>query len=186
MSSESLEQLFPSLRGSHYEVTSPIDPRYNCVAWALGDTARWWEKFPFSGYYWPSQGETSETVDGWMLVFAMHGYSVCDAGEWERGFEKIAIYTTTDGEPQHVARQLDSGQWSSKLGGAQDIIHPSLEAIECPEYGSARVFMRRPQQAMTSATDRGAPRLFELFLLSRLRRLLSTLLTLLIRYVRKL
>jgi len=37
-----LEDLFPGLRGAPYQVTSPVTIRYNCIAWAAGDSARWW------------------------------------------------------------------------------------------------------------------------------------------------
>jgi hypothetical protein len=35
-----LEQIFPALRHGGYRITSPVDKRYNCIAYALGDTAR--------------------------------------------------------------------------------------------------------------------------------------------------
>jgi hypothetical protein len=40
MPKDDLEQSFPGLRTGHYQVTSPADNTYNCVAWAAHDAAR--------------------------------------------------------------------------------------------------------------------------------------------------
>ena len=37
-----IEDLFPKLRGKAYQVTSPRNEAYNCIAWAAGDTTDWW------------------------------------------------------------------------------------------------------------------------------------------------
>ena len=146
MRSARLEKNFPNLNSNNYQITSPDEPRYNCVAWALGETSRWWQKFPMNGYHWPAEVATGEDMNGWMHVFGLAGYVACQDGSLENGFEKIAIYATGDDDPEHVARQLDSGLWTSKLGGWEDIIHHSLEALENSHYGTARVFMKRPKK----------------------------------------
>lgn len=38
----SLEDLFPGLRGQPYQITSPKDDRYNCIAFAAGVYRNWW------------------------------------------------------------------------------------------------------------------------------------------------
>ena len=38
----SIEAAFPALVGTGYFVTSPATPEYNCIAWAAGETDRWW------------------------------------------------------------------------------------------------------------------------------------------------
>ena len=43
-----------------------------------------------------------------------------------------------------MARQLENGQWTSKLGNDIDITHPTVEALEDGEYGTAVQYMRRP------------------------------------------
>ena len=149
--SVNLEDLFPNLRPGNYEITSQADTRYNCVAWAIGDSSAWWENLPAGGYYWPAAAESSETVAGWIQVFVLSGYSACESGDPEPGFEKVAIYVNDTGEPAHVARQLISGRWTSKLGGFQDITHHSLEAIEMPDYGRASVFLKRNRPVGLSA-----------------------------------
>jgi hypothetical protein len=49
-----LEALFPGLRGTDYRISSPQDRKYNCIAWAVGDTRSWWWPDPppdDEGYY---------------------------------------------------------------------------------------------------------------------------------------
>jgi len=36
-----LEVAFPRLRGQFYRIQSPKDDRYNCIAFAAGDSSRW-------------------------------------------------------------------------------------------------------------------------------------------------
>ena len=56
----------------------------------------------------------------------------------EQGIEKIALFGKGDfGSeiPAHAALQLESGQWTSKLGTFEDINHTILEAVAGPVYG---------------------------------------------------
>jgi hypothetical protein len=69
------------------------------------------------------------------------GYEVCDNPELEPGSEKVAIYTK-DGEPTHMALQRPSGQWTSKCGDWEDIVH-TLEGLEGSDYGSVATIMKR-------------------------------------------
>ena len=39
-------------------ITSPIDRRYNSIAWAMNDNTRCWEPHPFTGGYWPQRSTT--------------------------------------------------------------------------------------------------------------------------------
>ena len=49
--SADIEGLFPLLASDGYFVASPETPSYNCIAWAVGESHRWWEP----GIYWPVQ-----------------------------------------------------------------------------------------------------------------------------------
>ena len=78
------------------------------------------------------------------------GYEVCPIGSraLEPGVQKIALYVDEDGTPTHAARQLPSGEWTSKLGRAEDIRHKTLEALEGsagqpPGYGRAKLILKR-------------------------------------------
>ena len=133
-----LETIFPNLRPTGYEITSQESTRYNCVGWALHDTAKsWW---PRRGYFWPEDSQ-DESVEEFIRMFTGQGYEVCAKTEHEEGYEKIAIYCR-DGTPSHVARQLPSGLWTSKCGDYHDITH-SLDGFKGSSHGEATVIMRR-------------------------------------------
>jgi hypothetical protein len=136
-----LEEDFPGLRGGHYTPTSPVDPAYNCVAWAVGDTKYFWDDVGVRGYYWPP-GLSPDTLSGWLEVFRLHGYSETTDRSFDPRYEKLAIYVNQTGSPQHVARQKASGKWTSKMGKGQDIEH-ELQVIEGDLYGKVDVIMQR-------------------------------------------
>jgi hypothetical protein len=96
-----------------------------------------------SGYYWPPGAPSADTLDGWIKVFAIHGYTETDDDVFEPLFEKIAIYAGMEG-PEHVARQKACGLWTSKMGKGRDIDHATLEALEGQSYGTVVKIMKRP------------------------------------------
>jgi hypothetical protein len=79
-------------------------------------------------------------------IFALHQYRDCDGPELEEDFERVAVYADADGTPQHVARQLPSGAWTSKLGVEDDIEAPTLAALSDGEYGTVVKIMKRPRR----------------------------------------
>ncbi len=137
-----IEAAFPDLRISGYRVTSPDTVGYNCVAWAAGDTSRWWWPDSLETSYWPDDVQRSETLEAFVRAFETLSYTTCDAPEYEEGFERIAIYVNANGKPTHAVRQLPSGYWSSKLGQSYDIEH-DLEGVSGSQYGSVGVIMKR-------------------------------------------
>lgn len=143
MVSRNLEQLFPGLRGSGYEVTSSAEPGYNCIAWAAGDASRWWWPDEFYQYYWPEGVPRHSTVDSFVLVFQSLGFEVCKSSVLEAGWDKVAVFAKEDGLPTHAARQLPDGRWTSKLGKLEDIQHPDVDHVSGPQYGRPVVFLRR-------------------------------------------
>ncbi len=46
------------------------------------------------------------------------------------------------GVPEHAARQLANGRWTSKLGRAEDIEH-QLHDLEGEVYGTVALLMKR-------------------------------------------
>jgi hypothetical protein len=58
MRAPELEAEFPGLLYTAYQVRSPPDPEYNCIAHAVGDVNRFWYDANVRGYYWPP-GEPS-------------------------------------------------------------------------------------------------------------------------------
>jgi hypothetical protein len=139
-----LEDLFPALRGSPYQVTSPVTDVYNCIAWAAGVTNKWW--WPFGDPAktdWPANAPRNETIDAFRQAFATLGHDECPSADLELGMEKIALFADAAGIPTHAARQLPTGRWTSKLGVLVDIEH-ELTDLEGTEYGSVALVMRRP------------------------------------------
>lgn len=136
-----LERLFPALSESGYSKSSGKDPAYNCFAFAVHDKGQFWQKIAVRGYYWPL--ERDDRVDDWIRALGLNNFTVTDNCDLEAGFEKVSIYVNDDGSPEHVARQLESGEWTSKIGKLEDIQHATLGALEGKEYGKATIFMKR-------------------------------------------
>jgi len=152
-----LEIIFPKLVAAGYEKTSdetgypPRPGAYNCIAWAAADMQRgfWW---PQGDSYWPFWIEREVTIPCFVRTFRWLGYRVCDNSRLEFAYEKIALYAIGQ-EPKHMARQLKDGTWTSKCGGAEDITHFTLDALESygpiygpnhrAAYGSPVLYMKR-------------------------------------------
>ena len=144
MPADELHHIFPRLAASTYQITSPIDPFYNCIAWAAEDTDLLWWPFPHPSMgYWPDGIDRDVTVDCFIAAFGTLGFAPCDRGDLEIGFDKLAIYAKGQ-EVTHMARQLASGAWTSKLGRLEDIEHEALEGINGDDYGEPVQFLKRP------------------------------------------
>lgn len=94
-------------------------------------------------YFWPYSASRSYTLEAYVDAFRDMGYSECKDAEFEKGFAKVAIYADDNGKPQHAARQLENGQWTSKCGRLEDIEH-TLDAFDGSGYGSPVAFLKRP------------------------------------------
>lgn len=141
-----VDRAFPSAAGAGYFLRSPQDPIYNCIAWAASVTnIAWWPTpSPVAGAFWPDGAPREQTLAAFLQAFATLGYEDCGMdGSLESNYERIAIYATTDGKPQHAARQLRDGVWTSKLGQYRDIHHSTPDAIENEAYGRVVRIMRR-------------------------------------------
>lgn len=131
---------FPNLRHVRFSIESNPTVNYNCVAWAAGEThRRWW---PFNAY-WPPGVPRELTLEGFVAAFRTLGYEPCDNDGLEGGYEKVSIYSRA-GTPQHMARQMPSGTWTSKLGNEHDIYHDTLAGVESFRYGTVVQYLRRP------------------------------------------
>jgi hypothetical protein len=141
-----MENLFPVLKSSGYKITSPATIEYNCIAWAADDPEMWWWPDPYYQYYWPPDVPRKATINAFVKAFETLGYMVCQTSTYVPGYEKIAIYAKTSGEPTHAARQLGSGKWTSKVGSLEDIEHDDHAGVNGETYGSVVVFMKRPKK----------------------------------------
>jgi hypothetical protein len=98
---------------------------------------------------WPAdipEPHGEEDLEAFITLFERWGFVRCEDASLESGYLKIAIYET-EGSFWHVAKQLPSGRWSSKLGRSFDVRHDKLEELyESPLLGRStpNVFMRRP------------------------------------------
>ena len=133
-----LEELFPALR--NFSVTSPQEGRYNCIAWAVGTNDLWW--WPDYDNYLPPEVPINNGAAALMGAFGSLVYEPCSDGGLEDGFEKVAIYESSSGV-QHMARQLRTGRWTSKIGQLEDIEHGSPTELEGSDYGTVVQYMRR-------------------------------------------
>lgn len=140
--SRELESLFPGLACTPYAMTSPVDPSYNCIAWAAGDQRRWWEPDPMGVCYWPESVPREPTLRAYRLAFGSLGYIECEEATQEKGFVKVALFAKAT-QPTHASRQLPSSVWSSKLGRHVDISH-ELEALCGETYGAVATILKRP------------------------------------------
>lgn len=144
-SPSSIIAVFPGLLGTSWSIESPEDPGYNCIAWAAGDDTVWWEPTPFT--YWPPGVPLVPSLPAYMQAYMTRGFSACDETDVDspEDSERIAIFAKGDGIPTHAARQLPSGDWTSKLGQMNDIRH-DLHALEGAFYGSVVQLMKRPRE----------------------------------------
>jgi hypothetical protein len=141
----------PGLNTGNCQITSPATNAYNCIAWSAGTDKRWWDPHPL--YYWPPGVPREKSFDALVKVYTSLGFEICIGGALEEGFEKVALFAKKfDGKriPTHVARQLDSGEWTSKLGPCEDITHRGVDDVSGPVYGEVAYYMSRKKTAHRS------------------------------------
>ncbi len=144
---ELIEQLFPRLRESRFEITSAADPRYNCIAGAAGETRRWWWPAESPLAYWPAGVERDESISTFVNAFSTLGYQISSSGDLDLAAEKVAIFAIGN-LPTHMARQLPDGTWTSKLGELEDIRHHTAEYVATSDYGVIVLFLERPRSGV--------------------------------------
>lgn len=151
-----IKQVFENLKDGEFEITSPFDAKYNCIAHAADDNEKWWwavdTKTADNDVFWFNNIPGQATLENFILAFQKLGYQLCDNAELEKDFEKVAIYTSTKdeihapkGTPTHIARQLPNGKWTSKLGQDVDISHNTLNSVEGNLYGIVKQILKRPK-----------------------------------------
>ena len=150
---------FPKLKDDkNFKITSPWTYDYNCIAWAVGlSTNRLWPVVEDedgniidpSNYdefdeelLWPENVKHDKTIESFIDCFRHYGFEICDNGNFENGFIKIALYQK-DNECTHACRQLENGFWTSKMGPLNDIQHSTPEVLEGQYYGKVTTFMKK-------------------------------------------
>src|SRR5258705_5575171 len=98
-----LEVIIPGLQLTAWQIKSPEDIHYNCIAFAVGDTHNWWEPSGAPIHYWPPGVRVEYSVDSYVRAYEIHGYSRCDNYDLEAAYEKIVLFVDADGIPSHAA-----------------------------------------------------------------------------------
>ena len=140
-----IDEVFPSLAEEGYEVTSQDDNQYNCIAYAAGETDRWWSHIETAGYYWPEYASRTALIQSLVEVFTGLGYKPCPDASSDPDLQKIALYSK-NGEWTHAAIQLPDGSWSSKLGAGEDIRHKTPQSLTGTTYGEVYFIMGRQRR----------------------------------------
>ena len=133
---------FPRLTYTNHRDTSPVDRRYNCIAWSFEDTEHWWQP----GIYWqPADWSVNDYGIGALeRAFLLAGYADCGGDTTlETGYLKVALYASAGFVYTHAARQLPTGKWTSKLGKSIDIEHDAPDVVAGGLYGEVMQIMKR-------------------------------------------
>jgi hypothetical protein len=152
--SERIKGVFSNLKDGEFELTSPFDAKYNCIAHAAEKNDIWWwsvdKALVGNDVFWFNNVTNEPTVKNFISVFGKLGYLPCENSALEKNFEKVAIYVSTkdelhapEGSVTHMARQLSDGKWTSKLGNDVDISHNTLQSVEGNAYGVIKQILRR-------------------------------------------
>ena len=144
---QTLVQDFPNLSGETIEILAPSSIRYNCIAYAAGDTSKWWGTVEEDNY-WPDYATRTRRTESLIEVFTGLGFQRCRDGRLESGYEKVALYED-HGLWQHAALQTPTGRWRSKMGEGPLIEHLNPESLADGMYGSPVIYMRRPANHLT-------------------------------------
>ncbi len=133
---------FPNSYIEPFSITSPETPQYNCVAWALDDSEHWWEAD--EDYQWLNNIDFDNTLSTMQAFFKHFDYEPIDKPNMRNGIEKIALFSNDGINCSHVAKQLLSKKWTSKLGVSHDVIH-TLMAMENGIYGDVVMILQKKQ-----------------------------------------
>jgi hypothetical protein len=146
-----IRQTFPNFPRRGFCKTSEATSEYNNFAWAAGDDTQIWAPLNLGSFYWPDNVVKGNTLREFTQLYRSIGYrdTRLDDTEYEQNVEKIALYINTQGKVLHVARQLSSEKWTSKILGHEDISHKAYNFLEYDTHSFGRVakIMRREKLA---------------------------------------
>lgn len=132
---------------SHFEITSPKDDGYNCIAWAMGFNDRWVDHIIdqlSKKKWWPNGVKRGKSPLNLVEAFKAVGFEPCDDDNTEEGYDKVALYMDKyTGRWTHAAKVLSPEEYHSKIGPLFDIKHRSGDVFENSSYGTVFQFMKR-------------------------------------------
>ncbi|RIK80189.1 MAG: hypothetical protein DCC68_11550 [Planctomycetota bacterium] len=153
-----VELEFDGLRGTKWRLTSKQTPRYNCIAWAVGEKHRPWDLLRG---YWPDGVPRTGCLTSLIAAYQTKGFEICDEAplEYDQSFDKVVLYGVQTGsghEWQHAAKLMPNGMWSSKLGNWVDIQHEQPEHVNHADYGEPLVYMRKAKRCAATQSSKGS------------------------------
>lgn len=145
MNPEEISTKWPNLKiGDNFSYTSLKRRGFNCVAYALEFENKDWDMLVFAKIYNLDKTQLDHSANGYAKIFSeKFGFEKCDNPNLEEGFKKIALYENNEGDFTHIARQMESGKWTSKMGNYEDIEHYDLIGISGNFYGKPSMYMRK-------------------------------------------
>ncbi|MXZ23564.1 MAG: hypothetical protein F4Y80_01640 [Caldilineaceae bacterium SB0665_bin_21] len=123
---DELADLFPKLATQGFKIVEPPSDRYNCIAFAAGDTGAWWSIH--SPDYWRAHATRSNRIANLVEVFAGLDFERCRNSRTEPDFGKVALYEQLRAWT-HAAVQTPQGTWLSNIGAGSVIEHDNPEAL---------------------------------------------------------
>lgn len=143
--------VFPDLKDdANFQILSPETFVYNCIAWAMQFNDRWVDIVEDPGCWWPDGVEKTMLPSALIHAFEAVGFTLCDNGHLEDGFDKVVLYKKKDDEEwTHAARIVSETVEHSKFGPSFDGIHSHNVlcktglGFENQSYGVAYAFMKR-------------------------------------------
>jgi hypothetical protein len=139
-----LEMALRNLVPCEYSITGEIDSTYNCIAWSVGETDKWYENVRNSSQYPPNVVIIDEqwgNSDGTLSIAEI------DAFYFDKGYvptgtnaqdSEIMYYDGYHGARKKTSCTCGAGKWimyESKLGGRQRIEHV-WDQVNSGSYGS--------------------------------------------------
>lgn len=139
-----IENWHPKLVGEDYKILKSPNKNigdYNCFAYVLDIYDEW--HGPTTGSCPIDKIKRSSRIDNITDYFKIFGYELCDNGEYEKDFDKIAIYVKK-GFVTHVSRQY-ANKWRIKLGPGYLIEHELkwLTGYDAENYGDIGAIIKR-------------------------------------------
>ena len=135
-----LTRAFPNLASEGFDIVDEPSTRYNCIAYAAGDTDKWWWLDGVN--YWSPWARPTNRIESLKEAFSALGYEPCDDIGAEADYQKVALYNI-QGEMTQAALQMPSARWRSKMGQGPVIEHRSPQSLSDGIYGRPTIFMRR-------------------------------------------
>ena len=118
----------------------------------MGIRDQWWEPYAAGGIaedrgHWPEGLPHDREPDTLRELFRREGFVDCEDGSLDPALVKIALYRVQDNVGSyiwtHVARQLKTGLWTSKLGSSYEVTHRSTGDLEGELYGAVYAYMAK-------------------------------------------